>query len=70
MDNILIKQSWHSSSHPLYVYFYLPELDLEEGQSDFKPLYSTHFRIFVNLYINFIIKCNFCTSTQTICILW
>ena len=41
VDNILIKQSTHSLSHP---FICLPELDLEEGKSGLRPLYSTHFR--------------------------
>ena len=44
VDNILIKQSTHSLSHVLYVNFCLPELDLEEGQSGLRPLYSTQLR--------------------------
>ena len=44
VDNILIKQSWHSLSHPFICLLCLLEVDLEEGQSGFKPLYSTHFR--------------------------
>ena len=44
MDNFLIKQSWHSYHIHLHVYFCLPELDLEKGQSGFSPLYSTYFR--------------------------
>ena len=41
VDNILIKQSTHSLSH---LFICLPELDLEEGKSGLRPLYSTHFR--------------------------
>ena len=51
----------------IYTYFCLPELDLEEAQSGFRPLYSTHFRnlrMFLNLCTNSTTKCNVCTSTQ------
>ena len=44
VKNFLIKQSWYSYHIHLHVYFCLPELDLEKGQSGFRPLYSTHFR--------------------------
>ena len=30
----------------IYVYFCVSEVDLDEGQSGFRPLYSTHFRKF------------------------
>ena len=69
MDNILIKQSWHGWSHLficLFKFIFLPEVDLEEDQSCPRPHIpptSENLMIFINLYTNSIIKCNFCTST-------
>ena len=76
MDNILIKQAWRCLS-PIYVfiliYFCLPDVDLEEGQSGSRfhiPTTSINLRIFLTYALIPLLSIIFVLAHETICVLW